>query len=1110
MRALVVFSFTFTLLHGCFGGLSIRGSARVQPTEGMSSISLVSPSAGARSAAPTVSISGVLGKKVPPISPSTTVNIRVFLNDASCGAPNLVGTVAVAPGAAYSVTTSSLAAGGDGLKTLYYTIGEVPGQMVGCTPTGLSYTYQALPIVSFTRMGYTVTESGTEVGSPVTVQRDVCGIVTSVDVVTNSVSAMSGTNFSAGTTNVTFAAGDCAPKTIPASAFNVVSDGTTTGDLFFRVALGTITGGTLDPANSVAQVNLLDTGYPGVFSFNQPLYTVKSGDTSATLTILRSGSAASAVNVDLVFEDGTAVAGTDFTGTTQVLSFAIGESEKTVTVPIVPGSVNSSFLVKLENYSSGTGLRNMSVAKVRIMGANTTCDPAGVPFGGGSGAVGDPYLICTLTQLKAVSSNLASSFKMAADIASDGSLAPLGGFFGNFDGNEHIIENFRHTTGGGVNQAGLFDYIAGGTFISNLNLLNASMTNLGGFYTGIVVGMAADSLTMPTFTMSNLLVSGYLNMGSGIISGLIAGQISAGHFSGGVTAPRIRHVQNLISFGRVDSTTGSMLGGQFGYFSGRPGGANTFMVSKLYNCASVRTGGGGGVVSNMELSATATATMSKVENRGYILATDGAGGVFGRNVGDGVTTVFNATYSDFKNYGRIVSTGNHVGGIFGESSSIDSGTFTGFKNFGNVTGNIRVGGIIGYKRLGTVQSLVTISSATNFGTVSSSGYSGGMIGYLNVHNAINSTVLSLDTSSNEGSIVGTFNLGGLIGQAEFWNTSTATIVGGSPAPHRLSISSSSNLGSITGSSGGLGGLVGDFFSDSNSKSGFVIANSFSSSGAISCSDNICGGLVGGIRQFAPTESLITDSYSSSSVSGVQELGGVIGQLFQGSGSTVTLERSYSNGSATGTNYVAGIIGLLNSVGGTTLLTRVHSTGTITGNNGVGGLFGSFNMNTATGTITRSYSTGSVNGSLLVGGMGGVVNSNTAGNVFSVANSYTSGTVSASTNYASGGMGEISASGLPNCPALTITHVYTRSDFSSTPGQKVGLFGSGAGCAASITNSYWLKDTVINATVANDGNQRTAFDLTHLIGQSTATYTGWDFSASGPWNTFVEGNYPTLR
>src|ERR1700761_4097816 len=85
-------------------------------------------------------------------------------------------------------------------------------------------------------------------------------------------------------------------------------------------------------------------------------YSVAQGSGSALITVTRTGSAADAVSVDYATDDGTAVAGTDYTATNGTLSWGQNDSTtRTISVPVssaTPFSGDKTFTLVLNNPSA--------------------------------------------------------------------------------------------------------------------------------------------------------------------------------------------------------------------------------------------------------------------------------------------------------------------------------------------------------------------------------------------------------------------------------------------------------------------------------------------------------------------------------------------------------------------------------------------------------------------------------------------------------------------------------------------------------------------------------------------------------------------------------------
>jgi parallel beta-helix repeat protein len=109
----------------------------------------------------------------------------------------------------------------------------------------------------------------------------------------------------------------------------------------------------VDPAGHDYRLSLtspaIDSGWgasapppTSTFSFAQPTYTVAESGGAFTVTLLRTGDTSAAAAVRFRTENGTALAGPDYTAASGVLSFAPGETSKTITVTIANDAVEEA------------------------------------------------------------------------------------------------------------------------------------------------------------------------------------------------------------------------------------------------------------------------------------------------------------------------------------------------------------------------------------------------------------------------------------------------------------------------------------------------------------------------------------------------------------------------------------------------------------------------------------------------------------------------------------------------------------------------------------------------------------------------------------------------
>jgi len=1099
----------------CSSPLVIDTTAPAAP-----SMALSTPTNATTSAYSVATFIGTIGLDAGSTSAGTNVTLAIF-TDSACQAANSVGAASAVPSASFTLTTSTLAGGGNGLKTFYYKTYDVLLNSTACLPANLSYTYQATPIVSFTRMGYTYQETGPGnlVGTAVSLQRDVCGVQTTVTITTSNVSALSGTNYTANTAAFTIPSDNCATFTIPASNFNLVNASTSTGDLFFRAAItGIVNGAALSittgltggsaPAGQVAQVNIVGSSTTGDYMFNQPLYTANLNSTSVTLYVQRAGSTAAASSVTVSFVDGTAVGGTDYSNAAQTVNFSIGDSEEAVTVPILDTSAtnaNLSFYVKLSNPSAGTGMRNISVAKVRIMDDNgsSPCSTVGAPFGGGTGATGNPYLICTYTQFTAIASSRGSNFELMADISQSGTGASLGALTGNFDGHEHYFENYNFNNAAVANAA-LFSQLgtsaSGTSTMNNFNLLNASVIN-----TAAGAGVLSASVNNYNPSMNHDLVSGFLKdtHASGDVGLLIANTANGGNSS----AFTFTH---CLTYGTVKATsTAGNVGGMIGWHNDTN---STTVFSQLYNMANViggaQTGASavGGVFGQDK--SFGTVTMNDLENRGVITGSaQSPGGIIGHCIGStGVESLTN-----LNNYGAINGTGAPgVGGIIGDADDSGSTSISYANNYAAVTGSSDVGGIVGGSYPGTATVYMAINNSTNSGAITATSISGtdvgGILGIWAPNGAVNGMVLSITGSSNSGTIASTGAFaygGGIAGRVSFGNTTTSG--------NYAYIDSVTNSGNVNVSGEGVGGIIGDIDSVAASNAAFTLTNSSSSALSIvsGTTGSSTGGLVGLLTMSGTGFSTLDSNTSASAVFGNSQVGGLIGLNLQSSGASIVIVSNSSVTASIGSlgaspTQLGGLLGrVINTAGTFSMIHSNYSGGTVVGSTAsagyVGGLVGEWDVGSSVSNVLEnSFAQGSVSGSFCVGGILGYI-AYSADDTITVQDSYTTANVAVANGNPAGGILGGSGETGGATYTLNLTRLYTSGNLSGTGISAIS--GTYVG-TPTVSGAFYL-DT--DGGAAGLGTSESLLSL-----ENEATFTAipdWTFGGDSPW--VWTGGLPTL-
>jgi hypothetical protein len=175
--------------------------------------------------------------------------------------------------------------------------------------------------------------------------------------------ATSGTDFAAGAGKLSFKAGET-NKTV---AVKVTNDSALEGNEAFTVTLSGATGEGQLSTNAVAQVTITDDDLYS-FALGTNAVSVAENATNVTFTVVRGG-ATNATSVRYATTAGTAKAAADFTAASGTLSFADGETNKTVTVTLLDDSLiepNETFLFALNTPGTNGVLGAVSSATVTI------------------------------------------------------------------------------------------------------------------------------------------------------------------------------------------------------------------------------------------------------------------------------------------------------------------------------------------------------------------------------------------------------------------------------------------------------------------------------------------------------------------------------------------------------------------------------------------------------------------------------------------------------------------------------------------------------------------------------------------------------------------------
>ncbi|MEG3974771.1 Calx-beta domain-containing protein, partial [Microcoleus sp. herbarium8] len=141
---------------------------------------------------------------------------------------------------------------------------------------------------------------------------------------------------------------------------------------------GGIANGGVD--TSVNQTFIINVNNPSTFNFSAANYSVNENGNSATITVTRTDAANVAADVSYSTSNGSANAGSDYTATSGTLNFAIGETTKDFTIPIIDDILvegDETVNIRLVSPTNGADLGTISTAVVTIV--DTTPIPTPTP-----------------------------------------------------------------------------------------------------------------------------------------------------------------------------------------------------------------------------------------------------------------------------------------------------------------------------------------------------------------------------------------------------------------------------------------------------------------------------------------------------------------------------------------------------------------------------------------------------------------------------------------------------------------------------------------------------------------------------------------------------------
>ncbi len=204
-------------------------------------------------------------------------------------------------------------------------------------------------------------------------------------------SAMSGSDYTAASGTLSFAAGELNKSFL----VTILDDGIAEGDESFNVHLSNPTGGAVLGARKSAPVNVFDDEI-GVL-FDAANFIVSEAGPAATIRVKREGPTAGTVGVSYAASDGTATEGLDYGTTAGTLSLGPGVLSQTFVVPILNDAIVEGSEVLMLRLFSPTGGALLGRYNTAVLTVTDNDPPVLLKFSGASYSASESKPFATIT-----------------------------------------------------------------------------------------------------------------------------------------------------------------------------------------------------------------------------------------------------------------------------------------------------------------------------------------------------------------------------------------------------------------------------------------------------------------------------------------------------------------------------------------------------------------------------------------------------------------------------------------------------------------------------------------------------------------------------------------
>jgi hypothetical protein len=404
----------------------------------------------------------------------------------------------------------------------------------------------------------------------------------------------------------------------------------------------------------------------------------------------------------------------------------------------------------------------------------------------------------------------------------------------------------------------------------------------------------------------------------------------------------------------------------------------------------------------------------------------------------------------------------------------------------NIVGQYSVGGIVGSMSGGTASNIVLEDNMVRaYLSYQGGGFAGEMVDGVVADNITNTggvvhgsgSVIggivgkledsSIDDSHSSADVDGGDQIGGFVGAMYSGNINNSYATG-NVRTDRLEVP-------IVKSGNYAGGFAGYI-------QGGSVDDSYAT-GDVEVTGNRGGGFAGSIN----TAAVITDSYATGDVTGIQEtigettydapysIGGFVGEFSQSS-----LSHTYATGNVV--NGGVGTGGFSGTSGCGSEISYSHALGNVTGEDFTGGFTGDDACEGPGSTFDQVFATGDVSGDQYVGGFGGRLN------VSTISNAYSSGPVTGN-SYVGGFAGELYYTDADN--------VYSRGEVISSGDEFIGAFVGKNFNDGEAIEGFWDNSVVYTFSGCGTGVEAECIGVEDKNGiemrtQSTFEDAGYDF------------------